>query len=475
MNKIFLIILGISFLFASIVDAQKQLPAEIPSHASVSFRVVDLSSGNEVWEYSSDKALSSASLMKLVTTGTALEILGPAHTFSTGVWTTGKIEEGVLKGDLVLEGGGDPTLGSAHFDANSPPNVLKKVSGFLKKEGIESIDGAILVDETYLKGSRYPSRRLWEDMGNYYGAPPAALSWRDNSFEIELSSPATVGALCRVENIDPHLPGISFDCRVKAASHEKDSAYIYGVPGMATYEIRGSIPAGRSSFKISGALPDPGLMFGSEVADLFKKHSEITVMKTNDRKWKDNAKFLGEITSPPLKTIIRATNRKSINLFADHLLIALGKRHQDMFFPEWDRGLQIIRRYWEKRLPPHYINIKDGSGLAPMNTLSARFLTEMLAYIYRESPYLEEYKRSLARNGHQGTLRYLWNQNGWNGHVYGKSGYMEDVLGYAGYVTRPGQAPLAFAFLVNHHGMEASEVRKIIENLGYKVFNSRSE
>jgi len=471
MNKSFLTILVLTFLFVSQIDAQKQLPAELPSYASVSLRVVDLSSGEEAWEYASDKVLSSASLMKLVTTGTALEILGSDHTFSTKVWVTGENENGILTGNLVLEGGGDPTLGSTHFDSNNTGIVLKKIERFLKENNIDSIGGGILLDESYLQGSRYPSRRLWEDMGNYYGAPPAALSWRDNSFEIELSSPAKVGELCRVRNVDPPLAGVDFDCRVRAAAHRKDSAYIYGVPGMSSYEIRGSIPAGRTSFKIRGALPDPGLMFVGEVAGLFNKHSGMTVMKTNDRSWKDEARLLGEITSPPLKTIIRETNRKSINLAADHLLIALGKNSPDTIVPEWDKGLQIIRKFWKKRLPAHYIDIKDGSGLAPMNALSARFLTDMLAWIYHESSHFEAYKQSLARSGYQGTLRNIWNHNGWNGYVYGKSGYMSDVLGYAGYVIRPGQSPLAFAFLVNHHGMDFSKIREILERFGYQAFN----
>jgi len=475
MNKIFSTLLLLTFLFASQVDAQKQLSVDLPAHASVSFRVVDLSNGNELLEHNSDKVLSAASLMKLVTTNTALEVFGPGHTFSTRIWMTGEKVNGVLKGDLILEGGGDPTLGSTHFDSNNPERVKEKIAAILRKEGIDSIEGTILVDENYLRGSRYPSRRLWEDMGNYYGAPPAALSWRDNSFELELSSPATVGQLCRVENVEPAVPGVTFNCRVRAAAHRKDSAYIYGVPGMSSYEVRGSIPAGRSSFKIRGAMPEPGLMFAGEVGDLLKNHSGITVMKTNDRGWKNNARLLGEITSPPLKDIIRATNRKSINLAADHLLIALGKQLHHTHLPEWDMGLQFIRSFWKKRLPAHYINIKDGSGLAPMNTLSSRFLTDMLAWTYHESSHFEEYKRSLARSGHSGTLRYLWNQNGLKGHVYGKSGYMEDVLGYAGYVMGDGQTPLAFAFIINHHGLEAAEAREVIENLGIKVFNFETE
>ncbi|MFW6268085.1 MAG: D-alanyl-D-alanine carboxypeptidase/D-alanyl-D-alanine-endopeptidase, partial [Marinilabiliaceae bacterium] len=417
MNKFLSTILVLAIMFPFLVDGQKQLVADVPAHASVSFRVVDLSTGDEVWEYNSDKALSAASLMKLVTTATALEHLGPDHTFSTKIWMTGEKKNGVLKGNLVLEGRGDPTLGSTHFDSNNREKVMEQIAGVLRKEGIDSIEGGILVDEHYLEGSRYPSHRLWEDMGNYYGAPPAALSWRDNSFEVELSSPETVGQLCHIESIEPPVAGLNFDCKVRAAAHKKDSAYIYGVPGMSSYEIRGSIPAGRSSFKIKGALPEPGLMLAGEVADHFKKQAGITVMKTNDRRWKDDARLLGEISSPPLEEIIRQVNRKSINLAADHLLISLGKQSHANLFPEWDRGLQFIREFWEKRLPDHYINIKDGSGLAPMNTLSARFLTDMLAWNYHEGSHFEEYKRSFARSGHSGPLENLWNKKGLNGLV----------------------------------------------------------
>ncbi|MFO8002268.1 MAG: D-alanyl-D-alanine carboxypeptidase/D-alanyl-D-alanine-endopeptidase [Marinilabilia sp.] len=469
-NRSFVLLLAGMLMLCRHAEGQDNGVSEIPSHASVSALIVNMTSGDHVFEISPARTLTSASLMKLVTTATALERLEPDHTFSTRFWATGPVENRILKGDLILEGGGDPTLGSRYFDENGPGKVLSQIETFLEKEGIEYIDGAILVDEHYLRGSRYPSRRLWEDMGNYYGAPPAALSWKDNTFKLELTSPSTPGEICHVASTEPHIPGVSFDCRVRAATHKKDSAYIYGVPGMPSYEVRGSIPAGRSSFIIKGAIPEPGLMLAGEVSDLFPEMEGVTVSKTDHQSWKKNARLLGEIVSPPLEKIIREINRHSINLAADHILVALGRAGSDTLSTDWDKGLRSIRDHWEKQIGDHYINIRDGSGLAPMNTLSAGFLVDMLHYMYQESPHFGAFKRSLAQSGGSGTLKNMWKEKGLKGRVFGKSGYMGDVAGYAGYVLRPGEAPLAFAFLVNHHGMEGAEMREIVENLGYEAF-----
>src|SRR5690606_940694 len=133
----------------------------------------------------------------------------------------------------------------------------------------KQLEGSIWLDQSLFPENHYPDGRLWEDMANYYGAPPSAISWRDNSFDVFLKSPHFIGALCDVTGTAPVMSAINFKSSVIAASGGKDSAYIYGYPGLTDWEVRGSIPAGRSSFRIKGAMPFPGIRFGEELASLF--------------------------------------------------------------------------------------------------------------------------------------------------------------------------------------------------------------
>jgi serine-type D-Ala-D-Ala carboxypeptidase/endopeptidase (penicillin-binding protein 4) len=462
-NRSFLIAL---FLLLQISVVTKSQPVDFnifPDYASVSVLIRDLDSGENLYALNSQKTLISASLMKLVTTATALENLGPQFRFSTHFATDGTIENGILKGNLIIEGGGDPTLGSEYFKKQTPSIVLDKVKELLLQQGIHKIDGGVLIDETWLRDSRFPSQRLWEDMGNYYGAPPSALSWRDNSFEVILRSPYKTGKICNVVDIIPNTTNVSFKCSVRSVANNKDSAYIYGIPGLKEWEIRGTVPAGRDSFSIKGALPEPGLTFAHEILHLFNGSENCYIGKTYNQTRKNSAPEIGVIKSPPLAEIIKETNHHSINLAADHLLITLGKLSADTLHSAWDLGLSGLMSFWTEKIGPHYITFKDGSGLAPLNTLSSGFLVDLLQYMYQKGTYFSAYKNSLAISGISGTLKSLWKEDDLRGNIYGKSGSMHDVVGYAGYVFQKGKHPLTFAVIVNHHGMSTSEARKTIE------------
>ena len=461
--------LGFFLFFGTSVLSQK-LIEDLPDHAFYSVLVRDLKTGNDVVSLNVEKAMISASLMKLVTTATALETLTPRFSFFTKFWIDGKVQNGTLHGNLIIEGGGDPALGSKYFLDQSPEAVLGDIEGFLKRAEINSIDGEILIDESRFDSFRYPSKRLWEDMGNYYGAPPSALTWRDNSFEVSLKSPVTSGSVCEVVSVSPWVKDVSIRSFVKAASHRKDSAYIYGIPGLKEWQIRGSVPAGRNHFSIKGALPDPGLTLAREIREILEQEQEINIAQTDDGKWRITAREIGVIKSHSLEELIRLTNQKSINLFADHLLLELGLNRNDSFASVWDKGLWEIEEFWKNRIDAGFLKIEDGSGLSPLNKMSSLFLVEMMEYQYNEGLYFEEFKNSLAQNGHTGTLKYMWRHSLLDGKIYGKSGSMNDVLGYAGYYFPDQENPLVFSIIINHHDMETSDVRKIVERYMSDLF-----
>lgn len=445
----------------NILYAQSSQPDKIPAYASVSALVIDIESGEELFNQDADRLLVPASLMKLVTTSVALEQLSPDYKFSTHLWKTGEVINGTLKGNIIVEGGGDPTLGSCFFPNTSPAHTWQKVRDMMAEAGIHRLEGSLLVDEHFFEAPLYPSPRLWEDMGNYYGAPPAPLTFRDNIFEVTLQAPPMVGALCQVTRVSPAGLPMQFVSRVTAASHQKDSAYIYGVPGLKEWEIRGSIPAGRAAFTIKGALPDPGIVFAREMVREVFKNPSVKVAHTSDTIWKQQASLLGRILSPSLSEIVKEINLQSNNLLADHLLPAITQK-AGINTSFWDAGPNLLKQFWWDKGFVTPVEIFDGSGLAPTNALSARYLTQILTFMHG-SKQAHVFFSSLPVSGSSGTLRNMWDKEPLKGRIHAKSGSMRNVMGYAGYAVFPGVSPKAFALIVNHHGLSTKEIKELIE------------
>jgi D-alanyl-D-alanine carboxypeptidase/D-alanyl-D-alanine-endopeptidase (penicillin-binding protein 4) len=428
------------------------------SHYSV--LVESIVSGEIIDSKNADLLMTPASTLKVASTAMALETLGADYRFSTGIYVQGTIANGTLNGNLTIKGGGDGTLGSSYFSSTTADQMLKDLQKQLNDAGIMRIKGSVYLDKSLFPANHYPDGRLWEDMANYYGAPPAAISWRDNSFDLFLKSPAVRGLLCEVMGTFPVFSDLQFNSYVYAAVANKDSAYIFGYPGLEVWEVRGSIPAGRSSFKIKGALPFPGKQLGEELARLFSSDEVIDVRPSTKPVKYESLEKVAHIDSPPLSEIIQVVNRRSHNLLADHLFLAAGRANMDSY--NWDASRDYFKRFWAGRLSFPPLRVLDGSGLSPKNLVSARFMVDVLKYMH-QSPNFEVFKSSLAVGGQSGTLSNLWKGPLLAGKVVAKSGYMEGTLGYCGYIYTNKGNVLAFSIMVNHMTNDLPAVRKSIE------------
>ena len=156
-------------------------------HASVSLCIKDADNGKTISDYNPDRSLIPASVMKLITSGIALELLGPQHNFKTIVGYTGLLNKrtGRLSGNIIIRGGGDPALGSEYFEDHYQ-DFLNRWVIEIKKTGIKSVDGKVITDDSYFDFLPVPAKWQWEDIGNYYGAGVYGLSVFDNTVEIHL-------------------------------------------------------------------------------------------------------------------------------------------------------------------------------------------------------------------------------------------------------------------------------------------------
>ncbi|HTN36312.1 MAG TPA: D-alanyl-D-alanine carboxypeptidase/D-alanyl-D-alanine-endopeptidase, partial [Arachidicoccus sp.] len=280
-------------------------------NASLSFYVADAATGELVYEFDGDRGASPASSQKIFTAIAAFDMLGQDFTFKTKLGYNGQVESGVLKGDLIIEGFGDPTFGSWRYSGFKPEDVKAKILRSLQEAGIRAIDGDILIDETNFSFNPVPGGWPWNDLGNYYGAGDWGVNWMENQVNITYRG-GSQGGDVRILKVDPELAGVRLvNKMVAGAAGSGDKSRIFTAPYSPVALIDGSVPAGKTSMS-TGSMPNPPLQLGTDILKWLKdNHIYITgSVQTGggltilDKKVPDITKTISTFSSPKLQQIV---------------------------------------------------------------------------------------------------------------------------------------------------------------------------
>lgn len=426
--------------------------------ANVGVMVYDYNSGKTIDSHRANAVIPPASTIKLLTTATVLEVYGENYRIKTPITYTGEIQEGVLNGDIYIEGKGDPTLGSRYVGNQSfLQNWVKEI----KKAGIQQINGGIIADVSYFDQEATNPGWLWDDMGNYYAPGIFALSYLDNTQRITLNSGAD-GTRADIIKTSPHIPNLIFENTIMCSS-SSDGAYVRGVPYGSHRFLTGTIPADRKTYVLKGDLPNPGLTLAQEFTkalikggiSVSEKATHIAVSDSTARK------KLFTHSSATLKEIIRHTNHKSDNLYAEMLFRLLASKYSTPC--SIGNSTKYIRTYWNnKGINLSNCRILDGCGLAPQDAVSAAIYVDLLKYMY-ESKYKEAFMESLPCSGESGTLTSFLKDTELHGKVYAKSGTISGTKNFAGYILLPNENVWVFAVMINSANCKTRKLQKVIE------------
>jgi serine-type D-Ala-D-Ala carboxypeptidase/endopeptidase (penicillin-binding protein 4) len=462
------------FLFISLVSFSQEksfrlfLADSAMEHASVSFSVIDADRGNSVFEYNSDKSLIPASILKLVTSSAALEMLGPDHTFTTSVGYTGSLNRrtGKLVGDIIIKGGGDPALGSNRFDNYYAGFSEKWVADFTKL-GIKKINGRVITDDSYYDYLPVPAKWLWEDAGNYYGAGAYGLSVFDNTYEIHLkTSRDSLKQL--ITSITPEECRFEFTNWLVAAGNT-DKGYIFAAPYSTNGWIAGSIPVSSDDHILKASIADPPLIMAKVIDQkLISSGIYITGKPTTTRLMQSPIigifNPVADIVSPPLKDIIDTLNHVSVNLYAEHLAKEMGKFFRNTGSTE--AGIEVIKEFLSGTgINLEGVFIEDGSGLSPLDAINSKAMTGLLFYMKNKGKYFSEFFSSLPEAGKEGTLKNHFSDPLFEGRMRAKSGSMTRVRSYAGFLTTISGKNLIFCIIVNNFSGSSIEIIARIEDI----------
>lgn len=397
--------------------------------------------GKVLADVNAGKMFVPASNMKLLTTGAALHLLGPGHVFETSLAYDGTVEGGVLKGNLHIIGGGDPTLGSRDSIATPIEKTFAIWEKKLKEAGIRRIEGHIIGDGRHFQGMMEEATWLWNDIGTYYGAGVSGLMFYENMQSFSVSAGKTVGAPVNIKPSYPDCPWMDFryDCST-GTEGTGDLLYMYTSDLGPVAEIRGTFAVDRAAKRVDCANKYPEYTCARYFEDYLKRkgiscgggaadYKLVTGWITEDC-GQSGLTPVCTTSSPTLDRIVFETNHISNNVFAETLFRALGGTLDEAF-----DGLGLGEAKGVK--------VQDGSGLSRQNLASPEFLCRFLLSM-SGSPVFGDFLESLPSPGFSGTLEY--NMKGQpeelRRRIKVKSGSMNGVRCYSGYILPSGSPAL---------------------------------
>jgi D-alanyl-D-alanine carboxypeptidase/D-alanyl-D-alanine-endopeptidase (penicillin-binding protein 4) len=443
--------------------------------ASISFLVTETSSGKVIASKNALVTLPTASTAKLFATAGAIELLGKDYRPSTRIYIDGPIVNGVLDGNIVIRGGGDVTLGSKFFNEEGKENAFfKQWVDTIKKIGITSVTGKIIADGSEFGYNGVPDGWAWTDMGNYYGAGPSGICIYDNTLKYYFKTGSSAGQLSELQYTVPKISDLVFRNYVTAENVSGDNSYIFGAPFSNDRFATGSLPLNSNKFEVKGSLPDPEYLLALEFSSALMssgisiKSSATGVrnlLKDQKPKYDVHSKLIYTHYGATVGEIAKLTNMKSINLFAEGLVCLVGYKTTKL--GTTDEGLRLIEAHFKSKTTLNSLFLKDGSGLSRSNGISATHFCNLLNYM-ASSVNHTTYFNTLPTAGKSGTIASLCRGEAGEGRVFAKSGTMNRIKSYAGYIYSKSGKKMTFSFTVNNFSGSSSSVTNQME----KVLNA---
>ena len=408
--------------------------------------VQSLDRGDRLFEFNPGTLLVPASTVKLVSLASAVDAVGWRHQFETSFWITGPIVQGVVQGDLIATGAGDPSIGG-----RGGTGSMEWIQA-LRKSGVRRIEGRIIGDDNGIEEPRPQLAWAWDDLGYATGVIFGALNYAENRMEVVIG-PAPVPGGATTLTVPPYAAYRPLDNRtVTGPPDSMPLLWPEQRPGVPFLTIAGSIPARASPARLQVSAGNPTFWFASVL-----RHALVTggievageafdiddVPPVIDR---SRGADIYRHLSRPLSELAHPMMKESINLYGEAVLRLNAAR---AIVPTNDAALEGLRmrmRGWS--IPDEAWQIVDGSGLSRRNAVAPEVLVTVLQRMYDPSG-ASPWMTALPVAGRDGTLETRMRGTAAEGNVRAKTGTMSNVRSLAGYArTRDGET-LAFAIMAD--------------------------
>ena len=409
----------------------------VMKNANWGFVVYDPKNKRVINSYNEKASLIPASTTKLLTTETAMSILGKDFQWTTQLEYSGEIDEnGVLNGNLYIIGSGDPSLGTGRAGANSYSTLINDFSSTIKNLNIKQIKGDIILKTAIFKNNKntlLPANIVWKGDTHYY---------------------LPVGS---INDTDPRQEKLLGNKKME------QQKFVYHSP----YNNQLVYTEHFSGYSLNTKLPDATYYLANNLkTNLLKNGITIegkVIDQSNSNIQLEPRKKLMKYTSPKLVDIVYFINQTSNNAMSEALLKTTGFYEKGDF--SLDTGRAIVNKHLTKRtFDFDGFHFADGSGLSRSNVVTPISQVKFLSALMEEK-HFDAYFKSLPIAGQTGTLKSMFINSESNGQVFAKTGTLNRVKTLAGYVKTKSGKLLTFSLLINNYNGSVAQVKQKMETI----------
>jgi len=434
--------------------------------------------GKQLYGRNADRMFIPASNTKLVVSAVAAALLPPDWTVRTSLYADGAVEGGVVDGDLILYGRGDPTMSKRCYAVDTttpgacdtdPFQRLRELAGALRARGVTTVTGDLVGDGSWFDGELV--NRDWEiyDLNWWYAAPVSGLGFNDNSIDFtyapgpELDAPAAI-------SFTPDFGTVPFENRTRTvAAGQPTTIDFFREPGTLHVWAEGDVALDSRGRTEYFAIPDPDLFTAwalrSVLADSGIAVLGSTSSTTDSMSYRAARQRapLAEVESRPLRDWIFPILNTSQNWYAEMLLKQLGRQFGES--GSWPGGLAVERRFLvdSMQVDSTQFALRDGSGESSSNLVSPEAFVTLLTWM-RRHPRFAVFAAGLPQSGRRGSLKSRFVDTPLEGKVRAKGGSINRVNTLSGYIELPGRT-LTFSVLANNHTLGGRVMIRQIDSL----------
>lgn len=430
--------------------------------------VVNLDTGEILFDRNGARRFIPASNMKLLSTAAALDALGPDFRYRTRLYAEGEIQNGTLLGALVVRGSGDPTFGGRYTDGDLT-RVFRQWADSLQALGVRRVQGPVIGDDDVFDNVHLGQGWQWDDLVWYYGAEISGLQFDEGTVHVE-SRGTTPGEPAAV-TVEPDYGYVRLINRTTTTSGGGIREGYDRALSDNVFTLTSRVPAGQTETE-DVAVVNPTTYFVNVMVGVFRDHGiavtgdEVDVDEWGQRPRYDLMRRVASHDSPPLSEIVKQTNEDSNNLYAEHLLRTLGAyvyRGTELPTGSAFAGYEAMHPFLTRiGIDPESFRVADGSGLSALNRLTPQGLTTLLRGMYQHPDRATQraFYDSLPVGGYTGTLSRRYRSGDARGNVRAKTGYISGARTLSGYVRSEAGDLLAFSLLCNNYTVRTSRVNQ---------------
>lgn len=414
------------------------------SKETSSIKVVSLRSGQTLYENNADKPLAPASNMKLITSAASLALLKPEHKFKTSIYSDSNVSGSKINGNVYLKSFGDPDLTSER--------LWKMVKRF-KNTGVKEITGNIIADDSFFDQKQTGEGWKVAEYGDaVYSARISSLSINRNTVEIWLRSGDKNGSK-GIVTLEPENDFFQIENHTTTGGGYSDLIISRTVlpDGRNKVIVKGTVPFNGHYEGNKINLDNPALYTGYVFKKLLEKEGIDIIGKVKRGVTPSGSIEMTSSNSRTLSAIVYDFNKHSVNLIGEILLKYLGATFRGAPGTS-KKGAEVVKKeFFEKMLKTSSqgLNIYDGSGLSPLNRITASHFVKVLNYMYKDFGYQSDYIASLPLSGADGTLRKRTRKTTGERKFKAKTGYIDGVSCLSGYTVSKDGEPIAFSIMMN--------------------------